>query len=368
MKKILPLIIILGFLIVACSKKIESDSYWLAIKSYPIPPLTGNSIFDGTVLHFENDSIGTGNIFIDRIGKQKINIRCNEIFINDTLTFEIFDTYADSLILDYGFDTRLKFIKLEIASALKIEEGFFNSKHWELTFDKPEKQEFNRKLILTNLPFYENLESYICIEKNLSNGHFSRTTQKWKFQIINGDHLFVKTSNQLDNEFYRITEYLDKSSALLECVNCIDRITARMKRINDIDILKRREIIETISNKKWRISHISKLDTISISSRFADSIPINLNSIKNQKLNYLFSGDLKFEISESGISKETGNWNLSSTGQEIIIKNGLNPSDYIDLISVNPDSLVIGNLRLFASEKLNFGQHIEMYYQVTLKK
>ncbi|MEM6516742.1 MAG: hypothetical protein AAF688_11215, partial [Bacteroidota bacterium] len=76
--------------------------------------------------------------------------------------------------------------------------------------------------------------------------------------------------------------------------------------------------------------------------------------------------DSTYHIYESNILVKSGNWTLSKTGNEIILNNGIYPSDYIDLIEVNKDSLVIGNLRRFGPKGDNFGMDVEIYYKIKL--
>ena len=354
-------------MMMSCSKKIPPNSYWIAVKSYPIPPSNGNRVLDGIILHFEKDSIEIGNVYFDGIEKNGLKTSMNEIYLNDTLTFKIFQTYEDSIFLDYDIDTRVKLIRLGEQTRLNDGPELFKTKHWELIYDDPKNHEFNKKLILTDLPFYNEQESFVCINKSLANNRFLNTAEKWKFQIINGNHLFVKTQGQLNNEFYRITKYLNHSTAKLKCINCNENITATLKSIDNIEGQKKQKILENISNKEWRIAKLSELDTISSGTRYPDDLVLQLNSLKNNDLSFIFSDDFKFIIKEYGITKATGNWNLSSTGQEIILNKGQNPSDYIDLISVSSDSMKIGNLRIFEPETQNYGMILKIYYKAILK-
>jgi hypothetical protein len=352
----------------SCTKKVPTDTYWLAIDSYSNSPHGGNSVLDGVILHFEKDSIETGNVYSGFIDKKLLTTSRDGIYLNDTLTFSISHIYLDSIILDYDVDTRVKFIKLGDGNKLERNNKSFYLKQWKLTYDGPENKKFDKKLILTDMSFYDEKESLVCIEKDILNNRFTSSTEKWRFNIINGEHILAKTSGQLNHEFYSVYEYLDNSSALLKCINYKENIKAKLTPIQEINKNQKLDILETISNKNWKITRVNHLDTISSSSRFSDSIPFQLKSIQNMDLTFNFSEDQKFIIKELNETEISGNWNLSGTGQEIILNNGMNPSDYIDLINVNSDSLEIGNLRLFEPEGHNYGMKVNMYFNATLKK
>ncbi|MDT0622669.1 hypothetical protein [Croceitalea vernalis] len=367
MKKIWTSFLILGFMMMSCTKKVPSNTYWLAVESYSTFPNGGRSVLDGVILHFEQDSIETGNVYSGFTEKQSLATSREGIYLNDTLTFNISQIYSDSIILDYGFDTRVKFVKLGRAKSLDEKRKSFYLRHWSLTFDEQENKKFDKKLILTDLPFYNEKGPLVCIEKDILNNRFTSSTEKWKFDIINGEHIFAMSSGQLNDDFYIINEYLDNSSASLICANCKDSIKARLTPIKGIDKYQKLDILETISNKNWKIARLNQWDTISSSSRFHDSIPFRLKSIENMNLTFTFSDNHKFIIKESGGTEVSGSWSLSETGQEIVLNKGINPSDYIDLINVTDDSLEIGNLRLFEPEGNNYGMKVNMYFKVTLK-
>ena len=107
MKKILLPLLIIGYIIVSCQNNNLSDSYWLAVKSYPIPPETGNSIYDGMTIHFVNDQLFLGNVYNNRSGNYNLRINDKKIFLNDTLWAVNIAEYQDSLILDIRENSRV---------------------------------------------------------------------------------------------------------------------------------------------------------------------------------------------------------------------------------------------------------------------
>ena len=351
---------------ISCSKLVPTDSYWLAVKSYSVFPKGGNSVLNGTLLHFEKDSLKTGHIYTGFTEKFKIRTSKNQIYLNDTLKFKVHQIYSDSIILDYDFETRVKFINLpsgqKLDKSLSVHEG-----QWSLTYDNQKKQKYNKKLILTELPLHHSSGPKICIEKDILTNRFSSSLGKWSFLVVNGQHLFAKTTFLLDEEFYLITEYLNNSSASIKCINCKDDVKATLTPVKSIKEFTKRDVLKSIVNKKWRITKIGKIDTISTLTSFPDSIPFQLSSIENMDLNFVFNEDASFIIKDSNGTMVDGRWKLSDTGEEIILNKGANPSDYIDLISINPDSLEIGNLRLFHPDGKKFWEKVHIHFKVTLQ-
>ena len=85
-KKLLPLLII-GFILVSCKNNCLSNSYWLAVKSYPIPPETGNSVYDGMTIHFTNDQLFFGDVYYKKKGNYNLRIVNKKIFLNSSKIF-----------------------------------------------------------------------------------------------------------------------------------------------------------------------------------------------------------------------------------------------------------------------------------------
>ncbi|MEL6976309.1 MAG: hypothetical protein AAGL29_13055, partial [Bacteroidota bacterium] len=347
-------------------KQLPTDSYWLAVKSYPVSPKGGNSILNGTLLHFEKDSLKTDNIYSGFTEKFEVRTSKNQIYLNDSPIFKVHQVYSDSIILDYDFDTRVKFINLP-SSQKPNESSSVHEGQWSLTYDSQKNQKYNKKLILTELPFHHSRGPQICIEKDISTNRFSGSIGKWSFRIVNGQHLFAKTTSIIDEEFYLVTEYLNNSSARVKCINCKNDVKATLTPVKRIEEFVKQNALKSIANKKWKIAKVREMDTISTLTRFPDSIPFQLSSIENMDLSFFFNEEDRFIIEDSNGTMVDGTWELSHSGEEIILNKGSNPSDYIDLINISPDSLEIGNLRLFHPDGNKFWEKVHIYYKVQLE-
>tara|TARA_R110000744_G_scaffold378872_1_gene495715 strand:- start:236 stop:1324 length:1089 start_codon:yes stop_codon:yes gene_type:complete len=362
MKKILLPLLIIGFILVSCKNDSLSDSYWLAVKSFPIPHQTGNGVYDGMTINFTNDQLFFGDVYDKRNGNYNLRINDKRIFLNDTLWAVNFAEYQDSLILDVRANARVKFIKLDKKYSIEEKPEMWKHKNWILTYN-----DYQREIYLTDSLFFDEPDSKICIQKDLQNNQFISTIDKWKTVNINGNQLFIKTFHQMDNEFYRIKNYAGDSIIELQSLQ-FPNVKTDLRKRQYITESKRQEIIRQIQNHVWRTDRILSLDTLARGSRYWNSSLIKLESLKNKKLSFQFSKDSTYNIYESDISLRNGNWKVSQTGNEIILNNGIYPSDYIDLIKVNADSLVIGSLRRFEPKEDNYGMDVEMYFKIKLIK
>ncbi|AOW19325.1 hypothetical protein [Urechidicola croceus] len=362
MKKILLPLLIIGFILVSCKKNNLSDSYWIAVKSYPNTENKFNYVLDGMIINFSDDIIEISNALSNYKKEYKLSFDNKNILLNDTLWSTVFKKYEDSLILDFEETTRVKFVRLDKKHSLKKESEFWKHRNWILSTNA-----YQRELILTDSMFFDEPNTKLCIQKDLQDNQFISTIDKWNVVNINGNQLFVKTFHQMDKEFYRIKRYVGDSIIELESLE-FPNVKTDLRKRQYISEFKREEIIEQIQNHVWRTDRILSLDTLGQGSRDWDLSLIKLESLKEKKLSFKFSKDSTYNIYESDISVRNGNWTVSQTGNEIILNNEIYPSDYVDLINVDSDSLVIGSLRRFEPKEDNYGMDVEMYFKIKLIK
>ncbi len=362
MKKNLLLVLCIIFIFISCNKNSLTNSYWIAVKSYPIPPETGNNIYDAITIHLTDNKLVLGYVYDKRSENFDLKFDDNRIFLNDTLWAVIFKEYRDSLFLDIRNNARVKFVKLGEKHKLEAKPKVWEHKNWILSYN-----DFKRELILTDSLFFDEPDSKLCIQKDLQDNQFISTIDKWKVVSVNENQLFVKTFYQRDDELYRIKNYIDDSIIELESLKFPEVKTNLTKR-KYISDSKKQEIINQIQNHIWKIHEVLNLDTISRGHRDRGYALMKLESLKDKEISFKFSDNATYNIYESDISVANGKWKLSQTGNELVLDNGIYPSNYIDLINVSIDSLVIGNLRIFKPEEFNYGMDIEIYYKVSLKK
>ncbi|WP_379982044.1 hypothetical protein [Dokdonia ponticola] len=340
-----------------------ANSYWVAVDSSPIPPSTRCSVVDGAILHFTDSQLSIRNVYEKNSQSHEYRLDNEELYVNDTLWATTYAKYSDSIILDIIDIARVKFVRLGNEHTEIQKPALWKHKHWILSYN-----DFKRELILTDYPYFDDLEDKLCIQKNLQEGRFMDIIDKWDVVTINNNQLFVKTFNQTDDELYRIKKYQGDSLVTLESLRNPD-VQASLKKIKYISEVKKQEIQHHIQNYTWKIDKVIKLDTIKQMGKYWETELPQLISLKTKKMSFLFSDDLTYTKYESDNSIANGNWKLSDTGNEIILNDGLYPSDYIDLIVASADSLVIGNIQDFTPDNYDtMWGSFSIYYKAILKR
>ncbi|GER61040.1 hypothetical protein ULMA_31480 [Patiriisocius marinus] len=361
MKKILPSLIFCVFVLISCNKNRLSDTSWLVTKSYPIPADNENSILDGTIFHFKNNSVDISDIYLNESEDFKFKISKNQITIDNSTNLKIVKEYSDSIIIDYKNEARIKLIKLQGQSAELID---LRTNNWKLMFDNSKYYEFNSKLILTDSTFFKEPNSKMALKKNLNKDRFDRLVEKWNFKNINGSYVFAITNGQAFDSFFKVSGTPQDSILNVECLNCNDIIKAKLIKEKNLTEIERNKILSKLSDSKWKVSQIIDLDTISVSN-ITDSGFIPYNSLIEKQLTFEFLNDKSYLIQGKTSTKISGNWRLSSSGNEIILSDGKSVSDYIDILSIENDFIEIGNLNWFS---LNDSyQELEIYYKLRLR-
>lgn len=363
MKKIFFPCILILFLLISCTKNDLADSYWIAVDSSPIPPSTGNSVVDGSIIHFTDSQLIIRNGYQKNSESHEYRLDNGALYVNDTLWATTHAKYPDSILLDVIDVARVKFIKLGNKNAQIERPALWKHRNWILSYN-----DFKRELILTDYPYFDDSEFKLCIQKNLVEDRFMDLIDKWNAVSINNNQLFVKTYNQFDDEFYRIKKYQGDSLVILESLKTPD-VQVSLKKRKYISEFKKQEIQNHIQNYTWKIDKVIKLDTIKQMGKNWETKLPQLKSIKTKKMSFHFSDDLTYTKYESDKSIVNGNWKLSNTGNEIILNDGLYPSDYIDLIVASADSLVIGNIQDFTPEDYDtMWGSFRIYYKAVLKR
>jgi|GEM_PF-1253435 len=362
MKKIVSILALSSLLLISCKKNNFDGTSWLVTRSYPIPPDSGNSIYDGLTLQFYDNSVVAGDIYIDKEMNFNLQVQSDRIIVDDSIILKIVNKYEDSLILDFSDRARIKLIRLKNQDDEQIS---LSGNNWILKFDNPEYTEYDSKLILTDSTFFEVPNSRMAIKKNLKTNQYDRLIEKWNFKNLNGTKVLAITNGQGFDSFFRVVNRPHDSILNLECLNCRKFITAKLIRENNFDDWKRKSLEDKLSNSKWTINSIIDIDTIFTGS-IPDTLLIPSNSITDKKLTFLFFDDHTYQVQGHRDIKRSGNWRLSSSGKEIVLNDGKLTTDFIDIISVGEDLLEIGHLNWFKSS--DSYEDLELFYKVQLKK
>lgn len=355
-------VFVLFFLLSSCKSNHLVNTYWISVKSAPIPPRTDYYGYNGMTLHFKKDKLIGGDAFT--LQKEELDLRISDknIFLNDSLWAEIHAQYIDSLILDVNQQGRIRLVKLGADNRKPTRPPLWKHKNWVLSNDT-----IRRELILTDSLFFGRPNTKLCLQKDLQRNQFIDAVDQWQAFEINGNQLFVKTNHQRRGEFYRVRKYLGDSIIELESL-LFPNQKSELRKVPYTSEGKRLEILKTIRNQEWKTTEIISVDTLGRGTRHWDMYYVKLKSLLKKKLSFTFSDDFTYSFKEAEKDYSNGNWRISETGKALILNKGLRPYDYIDLIDVTEDSLVIGRLGNFDPIDDSSGLMPRLYYKLVLKK
>lgn len=375
MKKILYALILVFSIIQLQSQTLESDIFWLAIESKQISKKGWITPLDGFAFNFGRKESNGTHVFSDSVGTGEFKVRKKKILFNGKLLGKIIHKDQDSLILVVDKKMRVKFIPLKPETKFNISADFWNHLDWTFyTNDFTQHFRLLKESWKWGADEPPKIGLITTIEENYKNSH----TEKWNFKIIDDIHLFVKTYSQIEEDIYLVKEYRNDTVVLESLSNPVYQEKNELVKIPSITKSEKDNIANIIKNQLWigsefihKASHLDnepETDDGSITGFYAiDTLSFQNKSLANKGLSFRFFDNSKYEIYESDTLRLKGNWKISDTGRQIVLNLGCNPEDYIDLIEIKSDDIIIGKIDRFQAgeRKRDF---IEYYYQLRLTK
>ena len=360
MRKILFLFIFVSLSLNSCKWNKLDNTYWIAVSSEAVPGNKGYGIYDGLIFYFKNDKLKLKETYSEKTQEFEIKFKGDKIYLNDSEFLKVIKQNQDSLIIDFNNTSRVKLKRLDDESALTPKPDIWKHKSWILSIN-----EIKRELILTDSLFLDE-KAKLCFQKDLQTNQILATFDKWKTLDVNGNQLFIKSLYQIDDEFFRLKSYQGDSIINLESLKSPSN-KIYLKKREYISENKKKEIIKTIANKDWHIDEILKLDTLKTGGGSWSFPFIELEALKSKRLLYNFKDDLTYSIRNKSTLVKEGNWDLSLTGDKLILDNGLSHYDYIDIISLNSEEFVTGNIWWFKPNQIELVFDIEFYFKMRMK-
>ncbi len=374
MKNIKVLLVFIGFTQLIYGQSLDSDIFWLATKSTQIGEKGMITPLDGFAFNFGRKESNITHVFSDSIGTMPMKVKRRRINSGKELFGKILYQNKDSLILIVDKNMRVKFVPLKTENKIELETDFWNHTDWKFI-----NEDFTQHFRLLNDPWKWKSDEppKICLITTVEENYKNSNTEKWNFKIIGGNHLFIKTYGQMEKDIYQVKKY-QKGSVILQSLSYHpNQKELELEKIPSIPEKDRKKIAFQIKDHEWTGTELIKKassfdeeesDELDISGFYAmDTISFQKKSLTNKGLSFKFKGNSKFEIYESDSLRVKGDWKISDTGKQIVLNQGCNPEDYIDLIEIKTDEVTIGKLDKFqvGDKKRHF---IEYYYKLKLEK
>jgi hypothetical protein len=201
--------------------------------------------------------------------------------------------------------------------------------------------------------------------------------EKWALKQIQGEWFLTLTHLQSDPIVYQINKVY-QDSIKLRCLSWETEQQFTLHHLGKISQSQANSIINHLCKKKWETSEVLNYSTsfsehattideeLTTGSSVRDTTLIKRSELIDKKVSFNFRSDFTFQILvDSNLYWQT-KWRLSADGAYVILNNGRHPYNYIEIISIGKDELVIGKSDNFGSDKEE-GDYFPYYYELRLK-
>jgi len=345
---------------------------WLAVKCEPLIKGNGISPINGFIFTFTDDKMYWRNVYSDKTIDFNYILKGEIIEIDDTARMEINFVSKDSLKLVFDKIMVTTFIPLDenyLGITLSANDLFENNWIYKTT-------EFQQRIdfLENNWTITKNDIAKKCITHVKGDKYCYQEMEKWSLNSIKNFTLFSFTIGQFDSYTHQVIKQ-NGDTIFTKLWNGKKFIYPILFKEKKLERDKRNELIKKITSKEWYsievISASTSFDEDTVGFEFEetgffviDTTLMDKNELLKNKMKFYFT-DSKYDIITSNKVFVTGKWKLSIDGKYIILNDGLNTNDYIELIEVNDKNLVIGK-----SDKFSVGKKrdfIEYFYRLKLK-
>jgi hypothetical protein len=347
---------------------------WMAVFSRPVGD-NWYSPIDGTILDIKKESITIGNTLSDSSITFKYNVRRGKIKMGDESLGTILFLSNDSLVLDFDKRMRTKFIPIEDFKP-ELDQIDLSQNAWVLKWSDGDYS-INRRIDFTNERWYAGDGPRVAITHEKAMKYKYQDNEKWTLKRIQQEWFLTLTQNQMDPLVYQVIKY-DGDSLTLRGLSWSTKKAFILHRLKRVEPLRSDSICQYLSKQRWETGEILSYAT-SISEHSPDIEPelgtgfyardttlIKKSDLIGKRLSFTFRPDFVFQIHVDANLFSQTKWRLSSDGAYVIINDGQHPYDYIEIISMKNDELVIGKSDNFATDTKR--EYFPYYYEVRLKK
>lgn len=344
---------------------------WIAVYSKALDS-TWISPYDGMILSFESDKAYINHIFFDSVNTYHYEQRERNIFLDDSIFGTVEFISKDSLLINFDRWMQTKYVPIKKTGNI-INENELTENHWIY------KTGTNYQIIevFTEMDWgmYPGQTAKTCVKQEKGRRYRYFDHELWSLINIDSSSVLSITWGQFDPMIHFVTS-INPDSILMDCWFDNRQYHSVLVKIPSMNQNQLDSVKKMIINKNWHISEIidysnsfesdTLFNELEESGMFLhDTTVFQKESILNKQLSFAFYDNYKYEIFENDTIVLNGNWKLSNTGKQIILDYGCRSTDFIDLFELEEDSITIGKLDMFSTEKQK--HFIEYYYKVKLK-
>lgn len=356
----------------------QLERTWVAVESRQVST-DFISPLDGTIFDFSSSELIVRSTFSDSTLIHNYRLDNNRIILNDSTSALIKHLSIDSLLLEFDEWMLTVFYPLnELPTIPELSNETLLNNTWTLDFgDYYENWNFTD----IGWEMFPSDVSKVAVQRE-------GDTEKWNVTKFKNFVLLTLTKGQFDNFIYQVLGS--------------ENDTARLRPINkwlieDIDLIKTPSlpsdqlltIKENLSTRIWKTTEI--IESRSSSEAFIESMGDEIDSTDLELFNFTGSYaawldtlliseqqfidkmiSYQFEVSGNycilleGEEYSCGTWELLNDGRTIKLDKGTGIEDYIEIVDVTRDQLIISNCNNFSIE-LGSNDYNVIYYTVKLE-
>jgi hypothetical protein len=344
---------------------------WVAIDSEPIGK-DFVTVLKGLLLSFENDSVKISGVYSNKDTIVPCRFSRNKMFLDGKLFGRIRKNTKDSLVIITNHNRRITFRKIDpvLTAPTPVD---FTAGPWDLFgVSEPEVKQ--------RITFYDRGMNAgtdrTCVLQTKGTKFKRQSVERWALKQVSSNLLLAIQSDRTDAHIYQVTGATNQIVKLKNLTNPeFDPLVLRRSQPNrPIDFIEK-----MISGRTWKTDDVLRyaspedepfqiLDTIFYSTSYdhiTDSTLIPKEALISKSLSMIFGSDHGFKLYLDGKLFQQARWTISSDGEYIVLNEGQMPEDYIELIEISGDQMIIGKQDEFklASDH----RSMPYYYELRLK-
>ena len=190
---------------------------------------------------------------------------------------------------------------------------------------------------------------------------------------MQGESFLTLTQGQFHPMVYQVT-HANYDSVKLICLSWGTDKKFSLSKIPNKGEQELDSIRKRLMKQIWKTSEVLKTsfsdDTANAGDEYLfvhygrDTTLIERKDLVDRKVSLKFAPDFTFHTLVDDKSFWQSNWRLSNDGTYIIIGDGLHTNNYIEIISIGANDLIIGKTDYFGTGKRR--EFIELYYEIKL--
>lgn len=354
----------------------QLERTWVAVESRQVTTDFISPI-DGTIFNFSSTSLIVRNTFSDSTIIHDYKLENDRITFSNSTSAVIKHLSSDSLLLEFNDWMLTVFYPLRVISTVpELTNELLLDNTWTLDFgDNQEIWNFTD----TKWEMFPTDISKLAVNRE-------RDIEKWNVTLFKDFVILTLTMGQFDVFIYQIID-VSNDTVRLKPINKWQQEELNFIRTPSLPNDQLIKIRKTLATRTWNTTEIiearsSSQTLIELMGDDIDSLDIDIYSstgsygsdtllISEQQFNdkltsYQFNSNLSYCILLANEEYSCGTWELLNDGRTIKLDKGTRIHQYIEIVEITNDKLVLSNCNQFAIE-LGSNNYNDICYTIKLE-